>query len=302
MSGRRRPEGSPAISVVIPTYNRSSLLERALESVEAQSFRDFEVVVVDDGSTDDTAAGLRHWEARDRFRAVFEPHRGAAAARNRGARIAQGEILTFLDSDDTVEPGWLERTLPFFAEPEVGLVFCGARLLDAEERPIETLLPHSMGPLLNGWTGFFNDGTFFVRRTIFETVGGYAEDLSANQHTELGIRLVDLCDAKGWTGISVNEVLVRFHGHAGPRIRNDPRAVLEATEYMIEHYRERLQRYPGDYLDYLAVAGTLATRLGEHRRARRHLLEAIRFKPRAIKSYLRLARTFLPSTSPPRML
>lgn len=302
MSGKRRPEGSPAVSVVVPTYNRASLLGRALESVEAQSFRDFEVVVVDDGSTDDTAARLRDWGTRHGYRAVFEPHQGAAAARNRGARVAQGEILTFLDSDDTVEPVWLEKTLPVFAESNVGLVFCGARSLDAEGRPVETLLPHSMGPLLNGWTGFFNDGTFLVRRTIFEAVGGYAEDLSANQHTELGIRLVDLCDAKGWTGISVNETLVRFHDHAGPRIRSDSRAVLEATEYMIEHYRERLQRHPGDYLDYLAVAGTLAARLGERRRARRHLLEAVRFKPRAIKSYLRLARTFLPFTTSPRML
>ena len=300
MSVERGPHESPAVSVVIPTYNRAELLGRALDSLDAQTIRDFEVIVVDDGSTDDTATRLRRRMERDELRAVLGPHRGAAAARNQGARVARGELLTFLDSDDTVAPRWLETTLPLFTVPDVALVFCGAQQVNAQGQPIDDLLPHFLGPLLNGWTGFFNDATFLVRREIFEAVGGYAEDLPANQHTELGIRLVDLCDARGWTGVSVNEPLVRFHGHEGPRIRSDPRAVLTATEYILDHYRERLQRYPDDYNDYLAVAAHHAFQLGQPRRARRYLVEAIRFNPGGLKSYLRLLRTFLPRTAPGR--
>lgn len=289
----RNGELAVVASVVIPTRNRESLVQRAIRSVLAQTFEGFELIVVDDGSTDATQSAVTAFDD-PRARYLHQPPSGAAAARNRGARAARGGILTFLDSDDTVEPLWLEKTLPFFADPDVALVFCGARQVDTQGRPIDELPPHYMGPMLNGWTGLFNDGTFLVRRQVFEAVGGYTENLPANQHTELGIRLVDLCDAQGRTGVSVNEPLVRFQAHEGPRIRNDRRAVLEATEYMLDHYRERLQRYPGDYSDYLAVAGTLATRLGEGRRARRHLVEAIRFDPRRPKNYLRLLRTFLP--------
>jgi len=284
--------GELAVSVVIPTRDREALVQRAIRSVLAQTFEDFELIVVDDGSTDATPAAVTAFDD-PRVRCLHQPPSGAATARNRGAAAARGEHLVFLDSDDEAKPQWLERLLEAARSHAAPVVFCGIELKEVDGKPGSRLTPVPLGPLFNDWRGNFLAGAFLIRRRLFEEIGGYRQELQAGQHTELGIRLVDRCSERGWRPAHVDEALVVSHRHGGPRIRNDPRAVLESTEYMLDHYRERLQRHPGDYSDYLTVAGTLATRLGETRRARRHLLAAIRFDPRRPKNYLRLLRTFL---------
>ncbi|HEX8391736.1 MAG TPA: glycosyltransferase family 2 protein [Longimicrobium sp.] len=101
----------PTVSVVIPTYNQPDLLDEALRSVFAQTFRDFEVVVVDDGSTDDTPRRLRAWG--DRVRVVRQPNGGVGAARNRGIDEARGRYVALLDHDDLWLPGKLAAQVEF---------------------------------------------------------------------------------------------------------------------------------------------------------------------------------------------
>ena len=118
--------GSPIVSVVIPTFNREALLPRALESVCAQTFGDWEIVVVDDGSTDNTPQLLQQWSARlgDRLRCVRQANAGSSAARDRGIDAARGSFVCFLDSDDEFLPTKLERQLALFhRRPELGFVF-----------------------------------------------------------------------------------------------------------------------------------------------------------------------------------
>lgn len=282
---------------MVPTRNRADLLPRSLGSVLSQTLENIELIVVDDGSTDETETVVSSL-ADSRIRYLKQEPIGAAAARNRGASRARGEYLTFLDSDDEAMPGWLEQMVRTGCREIAPVVFCGIELRDAGAQSGERIAPIRLGPLFNGWRGHFLAGAFLLSRSLFEDVGGYREELQANQHTELGIRLVDRCEERGWTPAVIDEVLVVSHRHGGLRIRNNPRSVLQATEYMLDRYRERLQRHPADYTDYLAVAGTLATRLGEKRRARRHLVEAIRFNPGGLKGYGRLLRTFLPRKRP----
>lgn len=99
----------PQVSVVVPTYNRADLVSDTLESVAAQTFTDWECIVVDDGSTDGTRAVVEQFVARDsRFRYVWQENASASAARNHGLRLARGEFVTFLDSDDLFVPDKLE--------------------------------------------------------------------------------------------------------------------------------------------------------------------------------------------------
>ena len=107
----------PAVSVIIPTFNRRRLVEQAIDSVLTQEFGDYELIVVDDGSTDDTAAALAVYG--DRIRVLRQPNRGVSAARNTGIRAAKASLIAFLDSDDLWRPAKLTRQTAFLqAHPD----------------------------------------------------------------------------------------------------------------------------------------------------------------------------------------
>lgn len=114
----------PKVSVVIPTHNRSSLLRRAIQSVLDQTYQDFEIIVVDDASTDDTEAVVKGF-ADERIRYVrHSENRGEAASRNTGIRLAKGEYIAGHDDDDVWLPPKLEKQVKAFekASPKVGVV------------------------------------------------------------------------------------------------------------------------------------------------------------------------------------
>ena len=117
---------SPRVSIIIPTFNRAALIRRAVDSVESQSFSDWELIVVDDGSSDDTAAVVESYRQRlgDRLRFVTRSRGGSSAARNTGIDMARGEFVAFLDSDDEFLPDKLARQLALFdVAPELGMVY-----------------------------------------------------------------------------------------------------------------------------------------------------------------------------------
>ena len=122
--------GIPTVSVILCTYNRRELVGRAIRSVLAQTFAAFELLVIDDGSTDGTAEIVLAFAARD-ARIIYERHanRGLAAARNAGLVLARGEWVTFLDSDDAYAPDHLAVRIALVAAEPVDALFGGVRLL-----------------------------------------------------------------------------------------------------------------------------------------------------------------------------
>jgi glycosyltransferase involved in cell wall biosynthesis len=116
------PLNAPKVSVVIPTYNRSELILAAVESVLSQTYTDYELIVIDDGSTDSTRERLRPY--LDRIRYFYQPNRGVSAARNAGVKAARGEWLSMLDSDDVWHPTKLERQLDALAALGDGFGAC----------------------------------------------------------------------------------------------------------------------------------------------------------------------------------
>lgn len=136
----------PRVTVFIPTYNRSKMLPKAIESILAQTFDDFELLIIDDGSTDDTPAVLARYDD-PRIRLEPNPSNlGLPRTRNRAMQLARGEFLAYLDSDDLSEPERLARQVAFLeARPDVALVGCGKRTIGGvpglgqrlRDRPLE---------------------------------------------------------------------------------------------------------------------------------------------------------------------
>jgi glycosyltransferase involved in cell wall biosynthesis len=184
----------PLFSVLIPTFNRVSLLPATLDSVFAQRLTDFEVIVVDDGSTDGTLDYLR--SSRKEVRILSQSNRGAGSARNLGSREAQGKYLAFLDSDDLWFPWTLEVYRDIIQTHREPSFIAGKPLIfyDAQE-----LGEAVLGPARSEWfVDYFASGdewrwwgasSFVLRRDAFHAVGGFTEEWVNDEDTDLTFRM-----------------------------------------------------------------------------------------------------------------
>jgi glycosyltransferase involved in cell wall biosynthesis len=201
----------PAVSVIVPAYNQSQYLGDAIRSALAQTRGDLEVIVVDDGSTDDTrAVGQSFTDPRVRY--VWQANRGLSGARNTGIRESRGAFLTFLDSDDQFLPEKLERLLAAFErDPGLGLVAGQAVLIDQDGRQIGEVfdkpLPDDTSELLLG--NPLHVGSVLLRREWQERVGLFDETLRSYEDWDMWLRLARAGCRLGWVAQPVS--LYRFH-------------------------------------------------------------------------------------------
>lgn len=176
--------GDPLVSVVIPVFNGARTVSATLRSALSQTCASLEVIVVDDGSTDESCEIVSAFAARDpRVRLVRQANAGVAAARNTGIAQARGDFVAPLDADDLWHPRKLERQVDAAqrAGPAVGLVYCGFRFIDDADRVIETAPYYDV----RGWGflrhlayNFVGSGSApLIRRTALERVGGYDPSL-----------------------------------------------------------------------------------------------------------------------------
>lgn len=201
----------PPVSVVIPVRDGERFVGAAIDSVLAQTMRDFEVVVVDDGSTDRTAEILAAYG--DRIRVHRQKNAGVAAARNAGAAIARGAYIAFLDADDVWLPHKLERQMPLFDDEEVTLVYAAVRIVDEELRPLREVAPCAPDDALSatlcvGPAPVPLTMTGIVRRSAFEAVGGFDERLSTSADADFVCRV-----ALHYRLASVPEALALYRQH-----------------------------------------------------------------------------------------
>ena len=171
----------PAVSVITPAWNAAAFLPDTIESVLAQTLADWELLIVDDGSTDETAAIVRRYAARDsRIRLLQQENAGPSTARNRAMRAARGEYFAFLDSDDRWMPGFLRAQLDVFARhPDTGLVTTNG-VYDGgpfDGRPLRS--PEPGYPVLPLTDLIVDETAVFImtvfRRAVFDTIGGFDE-------------------------------------------------------------------------------------------------------------------------------
>lgn len=199
------------MSVIIPAYNQSHFLSKSIKSVLDQTYREFELIVVDDGSTDDTrqvALSFQH----PGIQYLYQENAGLSAARNTGVRHSCGEFLTYLDSDDLFTSKKLELLVEKLkGNPELGFVAGQAILIDENDQPLDNIFdtppPDEPSDLLY-WNPFHVCSTM-VRRTWQDRAGPFDESLRAYEDWDMWLRLALIGCKMGWVAEPVS--LYRFH-------------------------------------------------------------------------------------------
>ncbi len=187
----------PVISIVITAYNRASFVAAAIGSVLRQTRGDFELVVFDDGSTDDTVAVARKAAGDDpRVRVVIGEHGGMSNALNAAAALMTGKYFGCLDSDDALMPAALEETAAVLdARPEIGMVYTDYLVMDESGRVTgqgtRSKIPYSKDRLLIDFMTFHFR---LMRRELFDRVGGYAQDFDSAEDYDLCLKLSEITE------------------------------------------------------------------------------------------------------------
>lgn len=232
------PSGSrPAVSILIPAYNAQSYLAETLESALDQTFRSFEIIVVDDGSTDDTRAIAERYRARG-VSVLTQPNAGAAAARNRGLSAARGKLIALLDSDDVWERDCLHTMVGFLeSHPDVSVAFCDSLFFGETPfagKTYQQIYPPSPPITFTKVAGCVSHICLdaILRREVFDRVGMFDETLLAAEDFDLWLRVLHA----GCRIEPIPRVLVRYRRHGASVSAQSTRAHSAALQ-VLEKWR-----------------------------------------------------------------
>lgn len=205
---------NPRVSVIIPVYNGSQYLVEAVQSVLAQTYQDYEVIVADDGSAADSPRDVLK-QFGDKIKLLEFPHRGICATRNEAIQNSHGELIALLDSDDVWLPSKLELQVAYLDEhPEYALVYSYSTNFTNESKDEVALVKKvdfEGDIFVDLFTkNSFANSTIIMRRSVFDEVGGYDESLRAMEDYELNLRI-----ARKYKIGRVPESLLRRRIHPG---------------------------------------------------------------------------------------
>lgn len=240
---------TPAFSVIVPAYNAARTVPDTLASIGAQTFVDHEVIVVDDGSTDDTGEIVERLLAPARGRVLHQANRGLPAARNAGIAAARGRWIALLDADDLWMPGYLARMRHLLEhggdDDELGLAYCDAWIYDDRRRRIArrsafewyrpAVVPRDPRAF---YLALLRENFIWVSacvpRTVFHAVGGFDERLRAAEDWNLWLRIM----ATGRRAMGTTELLGVYRHTAG-QMHADPHRMLTGQRDAMHSVVER---------------------------------------------------------------
>ena len=270
------------VSVIIPVYNRAAYIGRAIESVLEQTYRDFEIIVVDDGSTDNTKEALKPYD--DKIRYIYQENQGASGARNAGIKIAEGKYIAFLDSDDIWLPEKLEKQMELFqkSSKKLGVVYCGVSYVDNKTGQItKTIVPDYKGNvsdiILKRGSGPTTSASV-VKKECLKSAGLFDERLFSYEDTDLWIRI-----SQSYKFDYIKDSLVKFlRNHE--QLSTNEQVFLKGRELFLSKYSNILPRITKCKLYYMI--GNAYCFMNNANKGRKNLLLSIISCPLFFKSYL----------------
>ncbi len=288
----------PTVSVIITTYNRADLLPRAINSVLNQTYKDFELIIVDDGSTDNTKEIVEDFQQKDsRIVYVYQENQGWPSALNKGLSVVRGEFIAFLDSDDEWLPLKLEEQINIFNKSNstnLGMVGCDILIIKEntnfkkefkfsalKENLIENVLKGRLPTTLSA---------LLIRREIFNKIGLIDKNLRRMADQDLWIRILQYYNVD-----FVPSILLKYYIHGGNISISQFPYENQVSEnlYLIKKHENFFKKYPQSYSHRLKTIGTLYMVCGDSSKARIYFLKAIKVYPMDFFIYRNFLLSFL---------
>ncbi len=262
----------PKVSVVIPTCNRPDLLSQAIQSVLMQTFQDFEIIVVDDGTESVAQAVESFKDSRIRYIKNIGVH-GGGAARNLGIKEAKGDFIAFLDDDDEWLPEKLSIQMQRMVDTpsEVGCCVSGARIISESDEHINHVEDgvHDFADIvLTRFKGFLTS-TLIVKREVFSSVGFFDESLPSHQEAELLIRIT-----RKYKGFGINKPLTIMNMLPHEHIGGDIYRRIRGKEMVLEKHTALFAAHPGKLAKQYFWLALWCRDAGERTKARHYFLRA----------------------------
>ncbi|MCD6400322.1 MAG: glycosyltransferase [Anaerolineales bacterium] len=277
-------EKCPTVSVIIPSYNREHQVGRAIQSVLDQTYKDFEIIVIDDGSIDNTEKVVKSFND-ERVKYIRQgSNGGAAAARNTGIKIAQGEYIAFQDSDDEWFPEKLEKQMKVFedASPEVGVVYTGMWKINREKRK------YWYTPRIKPEDGIVYEEALnrvrgiglvaaVIKRECFNKVGVFDESLPRFIDLEFFIRL-----SQYYLFQHIDEPLVNYY-HTENSISSNTEVLITTYEQILKKHSYKIIGNRKSWASFQYLIGNTLCQTGNLVQGRGYLLRAVKSHPLGIK-------------------
>jgi len=265
----------PKVSVIIPTYNREKMVKNAIRSVLNQTFSDFEIVIIDDASTDNTESVIKSIHD-NRIRYIrHEKNKGGSAARNTGIIEARGEYIALLDSDDVWLKEKLEKQIDVMEKSELrpGVVYSGVNYIDSHGRLKGPVIPFFKGNiysyLLEENIVLGGGSTALIRKDCFDEVGLFDENLPSRQDLDLWIRISRKFN---FDYVKVPLVNIRIHKD---RITEDLEMKINSRELLFNKIYKELKKDRKKIAIYFYMTGIIYLHIGNITEGRRYLLKAL---------------------------
>jgi len=276
----------PLFSIIIPTYNRASKLTNTLEQLKAQTFVDFEVIVVEDGynNGDFYTSILNNDKVSYEF---LQSKKNVSAKRNIGASKAKGKYFIFLDDDDTITSNWLLDFAEVITKENTDIAFCAVEVSDSNGKK-KILFPETAYEDERGW-GIFLAGAFVVKKEIFNSINGYDEMLRYGENTELGIRLKSVTKSKSFIN-NINLIYTASGTGGSKNIQN----TFIANNHILAKHKDWFLKNPILHFNYLSVLGVVSYKLRKTKLAKKYLYEALTVQCLNPKAWSRFMISFFP--------
>ncbi len=274
----------PKVSIIIPTYNSSLFIKRTIESVFAQTFKDWELLIVDDCSTDETLKIIEDLAKNNSKIKIFktpENSGGPALAKNMGVKNAQGEYIAFLDHDDEWLPEKLEKQLEFFGknkDKKIGVVSCGANLVNEHGKCFSLYNPSRAKfdfPEILLRNPIYSNSSVLIKKEIIDLVGERDLNMKYSEDWDMWIRIVKA----GFSLYFINQPLFNyyFHGNNATKAKKDKLVKVKDAQYVFNKHNDIYAKYNYLHIGYFRL-GVMYFMGNAYKKARKDYRESLKIK------------------------